>query len=301
MNIVLILLCIGFFILTIFWVVFDYRLSRFKKDLNDCKNLIDLTNKIQDKSNLDIHNLSYNLDNITKQVTDASLQEYANTAVSEALDGVDFDLEKYDNAIKAMWQAIGTQKKRLDRIDPVKREPIDPAENLKHQSELMDKMLKQSTDIYAEKLSKKNAEKVSADNKPYVYTSIRITPEDIKDALYSKLDSQTAVGIDLAQGGDFYKDQNGPHKATIVSPARGSGKDLYSKYMEKLNDAKDNFPASKESDTVAFHSDPEIDQYATTQIPTFANNSVEDLDKTMDISEFFTRVKNDNFGGKQNG
>lgn len=292
MNIVLILLCIGFFILTIFWVVFDYRLSRFKKDLNDCKNLIDLTNKIQDKSNLDIHNLSYNLDNITKQVTDASLQEYANTAVSDALDGVDFDLEKYDNAIKAMWQAIGTQKKRLDRIDPVKREPIDPAENLKHQSELMDKMLKQSTDIYAEKLSKKNAEKVSADNKPYVYPSTRITPEDIKDTLYSKLDSQTAVGIDLAQREDFYRDQNGVHKATIVTPPRGSGKDLYSKYMEKLNDAKDNFPASKESDTVAFPSDPEIDQYATTQIPTFANNSVEDLDETMDISEFFTRVKN---------
>ena len=62
--------------------------------------------------------------------------------------------------------------------------------------------------------------------------------------------------------------------------------------MEKLNDAKDNFPASKESDTVAFPSDLEIDQYATTQIPTFANNSVEDLDETMDISEFFTRVKN---------
>ena len=301
MNIVLILLCIGFFILTIFWVVFDYRLSRFKKDLNDCKNLIDLTNKIQDKSNLDIHNLSYNLDNITKQVTDASLQEYANTAVSEALDGVDFDLEKYDNAIKAMWQAIGTQKKRLDRIDPVKREPIDPAENLKHQSELMDKMLKQSTDIYAEKLSKKNAEKVSADNKPYVYPSTRITPEDIKETLYSKLDSQTAVGIDLAQVGDFYRDPNSPRKITVLSPARNSGKDLYSKYMEKLNDAKDNFPATKEADTVAFPSDPEIDQYATTQIPTFANNSVEDLDETMDISEFFTRVKNDNFGGKQNG
>lgn len=282
MNIVLILLCIGFFILTIFWVVFDYRLRRFKKDLNDCKNLIDLTNKIQDKSNLDIHNLSYNLDNITKQVTDASLQEYANTAVSEALDGVDFDLEKYDNAIKAMWQAIGTQKKRLDKIDPVKREPIDPAENLKHQSELMDKMLKQSTDIYAEKLSK-------ASTPSSAHT---LALEDFKSNLI-KNDSQTPiVGIDLAQGGDFYKDQNGVHKATVLTPARGSGKDLYSKYMEKLNDVKDDFPASKESDTVAFPSDPEIDQYATTQIPTFANNSVEDLDETMDISEFFTRVKN---------
>lgn len=239
MTIVLTLLCIGFVILTIFWVVFDYRLSRFKKDLNDCKNLIDLTNKIQDKSNLDIHNLSYNLDNITKQVTDTSLQEYANTAVSEALDGVDFDLEKYDNAIKAMWQAIGTQKKRLDRIDPVKREPIDPAENLKHQSELMDKMLKQSTDIYAEKLSKKKA--------------------------------------------------TGMSRTEPVFEEKGK---LYSKYMEKLNDVKDNFPAAKESDTAAFPSDPEIEQYATTQIPTFANNSVADLDETMDISEFFTRVKN---------
>lgn len=289
MNIVLILLCIGFFILTIFWVVFDYRLSRFKKDLNDCKNLIDLTNKIQDKSNLNIHNLSYNLDNITKQVTDASLQEYANTAVSDALDGVDFDLERYDNAIKAMWQAIGTQKKRLDKIDPVKREPIDPAENLKHQSELMDKMLKQSTDIYAEKLSKSN----SINNA--ISTRDSLTPE-------MKHPEQTPiVGIDSTEKVDFYKDQDGVHKATIVTPARGSGKDLYSKYMEKLNDVKDNFPATKESDTVAFPSDPEIDQYATTQIPTFANNSVADLDETMDISEFFTRVKNNNFGGKQNG
>lgn len=253
MTIVLTLLCIGFIILTIFWIVFDCKLNRLQKELNDCKNLIDLTNKIQDKSNLNISNLNHNVDEITKQVTDARLQEYANTAVSEALDGVDFDLERYDNAIKAMWQAIGTQKKRLDKIDPVKREPIDPAENLKHQSELMDKMLKQSTDIYAEKLSKKN----TANN------------------------SQTPIiGIDLAP------------KAAIITPARGAGKDLYSKYMEKLNDVKDNFPAAKEPDTAAFPSDPEIEQYATTQIPTFANNSVADLDETMDISEFFTRVKN---------
>lgn len=272
MTIVLVAVCT---ILTILCANLYFKLASLKKDLNDCKNLIDLTNKIQDKSNLDIHNISYNLDNITKQVTDASLQEYANTAVSDALDGVDFDLERYDNAIKAMWQAIGTQKKRLDKIDPVKREPIDPAENLKHQSELMDKMLKQSTDIYAEKLSKSNS---------------------------AKNDLQTPIlGIDSPEKVDFYKDQDGAHKATIVTPARGSGKDLYSKYMEKLNDAKDNFPASKESETVAFPSDPEIDQYATTQIPTFANNSVADLDETMDISEFFTRVKNDDFGGKQNG
>lgn len=289
MTIVLVAVCT---VLTILYISLYFKVNGLKKDLDDCKNLIDLTNKIQDKSNLDISNLSRILDDVAKKVENARLQEYANTAVSEALDGVDFDLERYDNAIKAMWQAIGTQKKRLDKIDPVKREPIDPAENLKHQSELMDKMLKQSTDIYAEKLSKKNAEKVSADNKPYVYPSTRITPEDIKDTLYSKLDSQTAVGIDLAQVGDFYRDPNSPRKITVLSPARNSGKDLYSKYMEKLNDAKDNFPATKEADTVAFPSDPEIDQYATTQIPTFANNSVEDLDETMDISEFFTRVKN---------
>ena len=208
------------------------------------------------------------------------MQEYANAAVSDALDGVDFDLERYDNAIKAMWQAIGTQKKRLDKIDPVKREPIDPAENLKHQSELMDKMLKKSTDIYAEKLSKSNLINNA------ISTSDLLTPE-------MKHPKQTPIiGIDSTEKVDFYKDQNGVHEATIVTQAKGSGKDLYSKYMEKLNDAKDNFPASKESDTVAFPSDPEIDQYATTQIPTFANNSVVDLDETMDISEFFTRVKN---------
>lgn len=290
MTIVLVAVCT---VLTILCIGLCLKLASLDKDYKEYKELI--LNNVNHIMSRQDHLNSYVADlniRVNGYITEPKMQEYANTAVSDALDGVDFDLEKYDNAIKAMWQAIGTQKKRLDRIDPVKREPIDPAENLKHQSELMDKMLKQSTDIYAEKLSKKNAEKVSADNKPYVYTSTRITPEDIKDTLYSKLDSQTAVGIDLAQGGDFYKDQNGVHKATIVTPARGSGKDLYSKYMEKLNDAKDNFPASKESDTVAFPSDPEIDQYATTQIPTFANNSVEDLDETMDISEFFTRVKN---------
>lgn len=253
MTIVLVAVCT---VLTILCISLYFKVNGLKKDLDDCKNLIDLTNKIQDKLILDISNLSRILDDVAKKVGKARLQEYANTAVSEALDGVDFDLERYDNAIKAMWQAIGTQKKRLDKIDPVKREPIDPAENLKHQSELMDKMLKQSTDIYAEKLSKKNA----VNNPPI------------------------AVGIDLTE--------NGVHKTTIVTPARGAGKDLYSKYMEKLNDVKDNFPAAKESDTAAFPSDPEIEQYATTQIPTFANNSVADLDETKDISEFFTRVKN---------
>ena len=199
------------------------------------------------------------------------------------MDGVDFDLERYDNAIKAMWQAIGTQKKRLDKIDPVKREPIDPAENLKHQSELMDKMLKQSTDIYAEKLSKANAPS----------STHALSLEDLPDHSFRKEDFKSnSTKNDSTEKVDFYKYQNGVHKDTIVTPAKGSGKDLYSKYMEKLNDAKDNFPASKESDTVAFPSDPEIDQYATTQIPTFANNSVADLDETMDISEFFTRVKN---------
>lgn len=267
MTIVLVAVCT---VLTILCVNLYFKLTSLKKDLDEYKDttstvLTDVINRNAYHNN-DIHRLFTDVNNLNETITEPKMQEYANTAVSEALDGVDFDLERYDNAIKAMWQAIGTQKKRLDKIDPVKREPIDPAENLKHQSELMDKMLKQSTDIYAEKLSKSNL---------------------------PKNDSQTPIiGIDSTEKVDFYKDQNGVHKATIITPARGSGKDLYSKYMEKLNDAKDKFPASKESDTVAFPSDPEIDQYATTQIPTFANNSVADLDETMDISEFFTRVKN---------
>lgn len=293
MTIVLVAVCT---ILTILCVNLYFKLTSLKKDLDEYKDttstvLTDVINRNAYHNN-DIRRLFTDVNNLNETITEPKMQEYANTAVSDALDGVDFDLERYDNAIKAMWQAIGTQKKRLDKIDPVKREPIDPAENLKHQSELMDKMLKQSTDIYAEKLSK-----VSTPSSTHT-----LSLEDLPDHSFrqedfksnsTKNDSQTPIiGIDLAQGGDFYKDQNGVHKATIVTPARGSGKDLYSKYMEKLNDAKDNFPASKESDTVAFPSDPEIDQYATTQIPTFANNSVEDLDETMDISEFFTRVKN---------
>lgn len=238
MTIILVAVCT---VLTILCIGLCFKLASLDKDYKDYKELI--LNNVNHIMSRQDHLNSYVADlniRVNDYITEPKMQEYANTAVSDALDGVDFDLERYDNAIKAMWQAIGTQKKRLDKIDPVKREPIDPAENLKHQSELMDKMLKQSTDIYAEKLSKSNS----------------------------------------------------INNATIVTPERGSGKDLYSKYMEKLNDVKDNFPASKESDTVSFPSDPEIDQYATTQIPTFANNSIEDLDETMDISEFFNRVKN---------
>lgn len=287
MTIVLVAVCT---VLTILCIGLCFKLASLDKDYKDYKELI--LNNVNHIMSRQDHLNSYVADlniRVNDYITEPKMQELANTAVSDALDGVDFDLERYDNAIKAMWQAIGTQKKRLDKIDPVKREPIDPAENLKHQSELMDKMLKQSTDIYAEKLSKSNLINNA------ISTSDLLTPE-------MKHPKQTPiVGIDSTEKVDFYKDQDGVHKATIVTPARGSGKDLYSKYMEKLNDAKDNFPATKESDTVAFPSDPEIDQYATTQIPTFANNSVEDLDETMDISEFFTRVKNNNFGGKQNG
>lgn len=281
MTIVLVAVCT---ILTFLCINLYFKLTSLKKDLDEYKDttstvLTDVINRNTYHNN-DIHRLFTDVNNLNETITESKMQEYANAAVSDALDGVDFDLERYNNAIKAMWQAIGTQKKRLDKIDPVKREPIDPAENLKHQSELMDKMLKQSTDIYAEKLSKSN----SINNA--ISTGDLLTPK-------MKNPKQTPIiGIDSTEKVDFYKDQDGVHKATIVAPERGSGKDLYSKYMEKLNDIKDNFPATKESDTVAFPSDPEIDQYATTQIPTFANNSVADLDETMDISEFFTRVKN---------
>ena len=267
-------------VLTFLCINLYLKLASLKKDLYEYKDTVSGIFSKQVSYNTQVDTLWKKVRRIDEYITEPKMQEYANAAVSDALDGVDFDLERYDNAIKAMWQAIGTQKKRLDKIDPVKREPIDPAENLKHQSELMDKMLKQSTDIYAEKLSKSN----SINNA--ISTGDLLTPE-------MKHPKQTPIiGIDSTEKADFYKDQNGVHESTIVTPAKGSGKDLYSKYMEKLNDAKDNFPASKESDTVAFPSDPEIDQYATTQIPTFANNSVADLDETMDISEFFTRVKN---------
>lgn len=277
MTIILVAVCT---VLTILCINLYFKLAALKKDLYEYKDTVSGIFNKQFSYNTQVDTLWKKVRRIDEYITEPKMQEYANTAVSDALDGVDFDLERYDNAIKAMWQAIGTQKKRLDKIDPIKREPIDPAENLKHQSELMDKMLKQSTDIYAEKLSKSNLINNA------ISTSDLLTPE-------MKHPKQTPiVGIDLGKKVDFYKDQNGVHEATIVTPVRGSGKDLYSKYMEKLNDAKDNFPASKESDTVAFPSDPEIDQYTTTQIPTFANNSVADLDETMDISEFFTRVKN---------
>ena len=276
-TIILVAVCT---VLTFLCINLYFKLAALKKDLYEYKDTVSGIFSKQVSYNTQVDTLWKKVRRIDEYITEPKMQEYANAAVSDALDGVDFDLERYDNAIKAMWQAIGTQKKRLDKIDPVKREPIDPAENLKHQSELMDKMLKQSTDIYAEKLSKSNLINNA------ISTSDLLTPE-------MKHPKQTPIiGIDSTEKVDLYKYQDCVHKDTIVTPARGSGKDLYSKYMEKLNDAKDNFPASKKSDTVAFPSDPEIDQYATTQIPTFANNSVADLDETMDISEFFTRVKN---------
>ena len=276
-TIILVAVCT---VLTFLCINLYFKLAALKKDLYEYKDTVSGIFSKQVSYNTQVDTLWKKVRRIDEYITEPKMQEYANAAVSDALDGVDFDLERYDNAIKAMWQAIGTQKKRLDKIDPVKREPIDPAENLKHQSELMDKMLKQSTDIYAEKLSKSNLINNA------ISTSDLLTPE-------MKHPKQTPIiGIDSTEKVDLYKYQDCVHKDTIVTPAKGSGKDLYSKYMEKLNDAKDNFPASKKSDTVAFPSDPEIDQYATTQIPTFANNSVADLDETMDISEFFTRVKN---------
>lgn len=277
MTIILIAVCI---VLTFLCINLYFKLAALKKDLYEYKDTVSGIFSKQVSYNTQVDTLWKKVRRIDEYITEPKMQEYANAAVSDALDGVDFDLERYGNAIKAMWQAIGTQKKRLDKIDPIKREPIDPAENLKHQSELMDKMLKQSTDIYAEKLSKSNLINNA------ISTSDLLTP-DMKHPKQTPI-----VGIDSTEKVDLYKDQNGVHKATVVTPERGSEKDLYSKYMEKLNDVKDNFPATKESDTVSFPSDPEINQYATTQIPTFANNSVADLDETMDISEFFTRVKN---------
>lgn len=279
-------------VLTFLCINLYLKLAALKKDLYEYKDTVSGIFSKQVSYNTQVDTLWKKVRCIDEYITEPKMQEYANAAVSDALDGVDFDLERYDNAIKAMWQAIGTQKKRLDKIDPVKREPIDPAENLKHQSELMDKMLKQSTDIYAEKLSKASAPSSTHDLSLENLPDHSFRQEDSKSNS-TKNDSQTPIiGIDSTEKVDFYKYQNGVHKDTIFTPAKGSGKDLYSKYMEKLNDTKDNFPASKESDTVAFPSDPEIDQYDTTQIPTFANNSVTDLDETMDISEFFTRVKN---------
>lgn len=280
-TIILVTVCT---VLTFLCIGLCFKLASLDKDYKDYKELIsnNINHIMSRQNNLNSYVADLNV-RVNDYITEPKIQEYANAAVSDALDGVDFDLERYDNAIKAMWQAIGTQKKRLDKIDPVKREPIDPAENLKHQSELMDKMLKQSTDIYAEKLSKASAPS----------STHTLSLEDLPDHSFRQEDFKSnSTKNDSTEKVDFYKDQNGVHNATIVTPARGSRKDLYSKYMEKLNDAKDNFPASKESDTVSFPSDPEINQYATTQIPTFANNSVEDLDETMDISEFFTRVKN---------
>lgn len=86
-----------------------------------------------------------------------TIQLAANEAVSDAMDQIDKSLDDNVRAINTIWQSVGTLKKRLDKIDPVKREPIDPVENLKRQSDLMDTMLKESTDKYADRINKQIA------------------------------------------------------------------------------------------------------------------------------------------------
>ena len=83
-----------------------------------------------------------------------TIQLSANAAVSDAMDQIDKSLDDNVRAINTIWQSVGTLKKRLDKLSPVERPQIDPAENLEHQTRLMDKMLKESTDIYAERLGK---------------------------------------------------------------------------------------------------------------------------------------------------
>lgn len=85
-----------------------------------------------------------------------TIQLAANEAVSDAMDQIDRNLDNNVRAINTIWQSVGTLKKRMDKLDPVKRDPIDPVENLQKQTEMMDTMLKQSTDIYAEKLKTSN-------------------------------------------------------------------------------------------------------------------------------------------------
>lgn len=104
-----------------------------------------------------------------KKQSETITQLAANDAVSDAMDQIDIRLENSERAINALWQSIGTQKKRLDKIDPPAKQQLDPVENLKHQQDLMDKMLKKSTDAYAEKLKKAAQETMhmTADREEY--------------------------------------------------------------------------------------------------------------------------------------
>lgn len=99
-----------------------------------------------------INNISTLDDNL--KVINESIPDTVNKYVGEALENVDFDLERYNMTINSLTQAYGKLKERLDALAPLPKKSIDPAENLKHQANLMDAMLYDTTIKYAEALKK---------------------------------------------------------------------------------------------------------------------------------------------------
>ena len=146
----------------------DKMLDEFVQKIHKDKDDILKVSNDLDKTMVYIHSIEQRVDDISEQIQNES-QLSANSAVSDAMDQIDISLENNERAINAVWQSLGTLKKRMDKIDPPAKKEIDPAENLKHQQQLMDTMLKQSTDAYAEKLKKAEQETITmqADHEEY--------------------------------------------------------------------------------------------------------------------------------------
>lgn len=196
-----------------------------------------------------------------------TIQLAANEAVSDAMDQIDKSLDDNVRAINTIWQSVGTLKKRLDKIDPVKREPIDPVENLKRQSDLMDTMLKESTDKYADRINKQIA------NSTYgIPTEQNIKP-DLSLLSKKYLDKLNA-----------WKEQE--QSQPDIYAKRFDGLKSWSEDMEKMHVEFPDIPMPEATDTPGgpapeFSDEPDFDGIDGIEIAT------DELD--FDFTDFFQR------------
>ena len=240
------------------------------------------------------------LDERTRNLN-SDISSTVNEYVGEALDNVDFDLESYNVSINNLIQTYGKLKERMDKLCPEPRKPIDPVENIKRQGKLMDAMIKDTTDAYAEALkkrelnekfgvaSKKNSsdmcqEVVKKNTDIYVELSDPTCPPTIitqKESNYSPDIFDEKLVIPQVNDNvqiNFPVDPE-EHEKIVSNYAKkqeSNSQDHWNKYMNRLNEWK----AAEQNDI-----------FETTQIPTFANSQYDTGDVTEELRSFFTSQK----------
>lgn len=207
-----------------------------------------------------------------------TIQLSANAAVSDAMDQIDKSLDDNVRAINTIWQSVGTLKKRLDKLSPVERKPIDPAENLEHQTKLMDKMLKESTDIYSKKLQ----ESLKKGLNDSITETIQFTNTATEDStIYADKLKQHIVNPYGAMGITVGTNTTGnPYQLEeAVYNGISQRDDISKKYYDKL----DAWKQKEDAEKVNFPVDPDFG------VPGI--DVIDDTEDTFnfDLSDFFTR------------